>query len=104
LTGGNQEKSFEDIGNPSRPVLRVGLLHRDHPLTNVGRHPGVATSARLDLQTLDAMLPVRPDPSTDGCSADAELFSKKGYAVLFLQIKLDDSVPDLHRIRPGSRT
>jgi len=65
----------------------MGLLHRDHPLTNVGRHPGLATGARLDLQSLNALLSVRADSLTDGRSANAEQFGKKGCAVLFLPDK-----------------
>lgn len=30
LTRSNKEKSFEDIGNPTRTVFRVGFLHRNH--------------------------------------------------------------------------
>ena len=56
LTRGNQKKSFEDIGNPSWTVFRMSLLHRHHPLTNIGRHPGGATGARLYLQSLDCVI------------------------------------------------
>jgi hypothetical protein len=85
LTRSNQEKSFEDVGNPTRTVFRVGLFHRHHSLLDFGGHPGVAASSWLNFQPLDPPLTIQFDPSADGGSADAELFGKQRRAVLFFQ-------------------
>jgi hypothetical protein len=63
--GSHQEKSFEDIGNPARAVIRVGLFNSHHSFLNFGGHPGVDPGSRLNLQTVDASLSIGPDPSVD---------------------------------------
>jgi len=83
--GGDQKKPLQNVGDPSRSVLRMGLFDLHHPLLNLPRYPGFAARWALRLKAFDAPKPVGPDPSLDRMGADSELFSKQVRAVLFLQ-------------------
>jgi hypothetical protein len=82
-TCGNQEKSLEDIGNPSRAVFRVCRFHRHHSLPDFGGHPGISSGARLGLQPLHPATSVSTGPAADRMLADTELFGQQGRTVPF---------------------
>ena len=101
LTGGDQEKPLEDVGDAPRPVFRVGLLHRHHLPAHLGGHGGYTAGMRPRGQPIDASLPVGGDPTLDRMLADAELFADQPGAVPLLQEQLDDPQAELDGVGAG---
>jgi hypothetical protein len=100
-TGGHQEKTLENIGDPARPVLRVVLPDLHHLLPDFGRHPFLAAEAPLGFHRLDPAQPVGPHPALNRMGADAKLLLKQGGAVTLLQEKPDHAQPELDRVGQG---
>jgi hypothetical protein len=98
LTGGDQKKPLEHVGNPPRTVLRMNLLKVHHPLPDFGRYPALTANVSLRFQTLGSTESVDPYPALDRMAANPKLLAKQGCAVTFLQEKPYHPQPELHGV------
>jgi hypothetical protein len=87
LTGGDQKKSLEHVGDPPRTVLRMNLLNVYHPLPDFSRYPALTAGVSFRFQTLGSTVSVGTHPALDRMAANPKLLTKQGCAVAFLQEK-----------------
>jgi len=100
--GGDQKKPLQNIGDPSRAILRMLGFDLHHPLPDLPWHPGFAACRTLRLKAFNTPQPVSLDPSLNRMGADSELFSKQACAVLLLQVKPNQAQAKFHRVGQGA--
>jgi len=99
--GAHQKKPLQNIGDPPRTVLRMIRLDLHRLLPNLIGHAAFTAHGALWLQPLGSFQPVGSHPTMNRMRADTKLLAQQTSAVSFLQEKLHDPQPELHRIGQG---
>ena len=107
--GAHEEKALEKIADPPRAVLGMLRFNGYRLLPNLLRNAALLADGTLGLKPRRSVKPVRSHPALDRMGADPKLLDQKFGAVPFLQVKLYDPQPELHRksqrpalpLRPG---
>jgi len=110
-TGAHQKKALQHIADPPGTVLGVRRFHGHRLLPNLLGYPALPADGPLGLEPSGSVKPKRLNPALDRMRADPKLLNQQFGAVIFLQVKLYDPQPELHRkskrsalpLRPGCR-
>ena len=99
--GAHKEKALQDIADPPRAVLGMLPLDFHRLLADLLGHPALPADGPLGFKPRGPVKPKGLHPALDRMGADPKLLDQQFAAVPLLQVKLDDTQPELNRKSQG---